>query len=36
MDEDNLNDLGQQDGFDMAAWAPAAIGWGHWCSVPAP
>tara|TARA_R110001592_G_scaffold199938_4_gene448583 strand:+ start:620 stop:991 length:372 start_codon:yes stop_codon:yes gene_type:complete len=28
MDEDNMNDLDQQDGFDMAAWAPAAIGWG--------
>lgn len=28
MDEDNMNDFNQQNGFDMAEWAPAAIGWG--------
>ncbi|WP_022964097.1 hypothetical protein [Halopseudomonas pelagia] len=26
--DDNMNDFDRQDDFDMAAWAPAAIGWG--------
>lgn len=26
--DDNMNDFDRQNDFDMAAWAPAAIGWG--------
>lgn len=28
MDQDNMDDFNQQDGSDVAAWIPAAIGWG--------
>ncbi|MGB7388960.1 MAG: hypothetical protein WA929_15350 [Pseudomonas neustonica] len=28
MDQDNLNGQHQKDDFEIAAWAPAAFGWG--------